>query len=143
MFDHPHEISQYQFVGNFHDYLHVKINFITHFVLNIFQRNSNLAISGNMGRPRHTHLNDSINLIAGKKSTLSFTFSLRYWKNIAKFLFWIFWEYLATHTQNDDINLQKTSIFIYRQKINFITQIFLEISQRYANFLFWVLVLKL
>ena len=41
--------------------------------------------------------------------------------------------------QSDTSNLQKTFVFICRQKINFIAYGFLEILQRYANFLFWVL----
>ena len=32
-----------------------KINFITHFFLKILQRNSKLAIFGNLGMPDHTH----------------------------------------------------------------------------------------
>ena len=35
--------------------------------------------------------------------------------------------------------MQKTFVFICRQKINFIPHALLEILQRYANFLFWVL----
>ena len=34
-----------------------KINFITHFFLNILQRNSNRVILGNLVLPGHIHLN--------------------------------------------------------------------------------------
>ena len=44
---------------------------------------------------------------AGKKSTSSFTFSLRYCKDIVNMLFWVLWAYLVKHTQSDTINLQK------------------------------------
>ena len=65
-----------------------KINFITHFFLNILQRKSNLIILGNIGVPGHTpktivsiwrkpHC-----LNVGKNSTSSFRFSLRCWKDL-------------------------------------------------------------
>ena len=56
MLDHPNQKSYYQFVGNFHAYLHVKINFITPFFLQILQRNSNLVILSHLGMSGHTHL---------------------------------------------------------------------------------------
>ena len=34
-------------------------------------------------------------------------FFLIYWKNITKFLFWVFWICLATSTKKDNTNLQK------------------------------------
>ena len=46
------------------------------------------------------------------------TFSLRYCKDIANWLFWVLWACLATYTQSDTINLKKTFMFICRQKIN-------------------------
>ena len=54
--------------------------------------------------------------ICRQKSTSSFTFSLRYCKDIANFLFWVLWTYRATHTQNDTENLKKT--FVYLQAKN-------------------------
>ena len=45
----------------------------------------------------------------------------------AKFLFWVFWASLVGHTQNDSINLQKTSMFICIPKTNFIIHFFLDI----------------
>ena len=38
-------------------------------------------------------------LSAGKKSISSFTFSLRYYKNIANLLFWVLWVCLTLHIQ--------------------------------------------
>ena len=46
---------------------------------------------------------------------------------------------LATHSQSDTVNLKKTFVSIYKQKINFIPHVFLEILQMHENFLFWVL----
>ena len=46
---------------------------------------------------------------------------------------------LAYATQSDTINLLKTFAVICRQKINLILHAFLEILQRYAKFLFWIL----
>ena len=86
-----------------------------------------IAISRNLWR-----------LSVGKSSSSSFMFSLRYYKDIANILFWILWAYLVTQTQSDTINLEKTLVFICRQKTNFNPHAFLEILQRYAN-LFWVL----
>ena len=40
---------------------------------------------------------------------------------------------------NPNWYLRKTFVFIYKHKINFTLHAFLEILQRYANFLFWVL----
>ena len=55
-------------------------------------------------------------VFAGKKSTLSFTFSLGYWKEIANLLFLVVSACLASHTQSDAICLHKTFAFICRQK---------------------------
>ena len=82
------------------------------------------SISGNLGP-----------LSTGKKTTSSLTFSLRYCKDIANLLFQLLWACLGTHTQSEIINLQKAFVFICRQKFNFIPHAFLEILQRYTNFL--------
>ena len=42
MLDHPHQKPYFQFVGNFHNYLHVKNQLHHHFVLTILQRYANL-----------------------------------------------------------------------------------------------------
>ena len=44
-------------------------------------------------------------------------FSLRYCKGIANLLFWVLEAYLALHNQSDSMKLQKTFMFICRQKI--------------------------
>ena len=56
-------------------------------------------------------------LSACKKLTSSFTFSLRYYKDIANLLFWVLWACLAMHTHSDTINLKKNFTFINKQKI--------------------------
>ena len=65
-------------------------------------------------------------------------FSLRFCKDIVNWLFLVLWARLSMHTQSDTIILQKTFVFICRQKINFIPHASMRILQRYAN-LFWVL----
>ena len=60
-------------------------------------------------------------LPACKKSTSSFTFYLRYCREMANVLFWVNWACLAKHTFDN-----------YQQgKINSILYVFLEILQRY------------
>ena len=97
-----------------------KINFITHFFLKIFQRNSKLVILGNLDMSGHTpKMIVSIwgniwYLSAGKKATPSFTFSLShffYCKDIVN-LFWVLWTSLAMNTESDTINLLKPFVFI-------------------------------
>ena len=119
-----------------------KINFITHFFLKILERNSKLVILSNLDMTRQPKVIVSIwrnRPSADKKSTSSFTFSLRYCKDTVNLFFWVIWACLATHNQSDNINLWKTFVLICRQKINFIPHAFLEILQRYANFSFWIL----
>ena len=64
--------------------------------------------------------------------------SLRYCKDLVNWLFLVLCACLATFTQSDTTILQKTFVFICRQKLNLIPHPFMEILQRYAN-LFWVL----
>ena len=94
----------------------------------VLQRNSKFVILGNLGMPGHT-LKMMIAIwknlwrlyIVGKRlSSLSSRLSsLRYYKDIVNFLFWVIWTCLAKQTQKDTINLKKTFVFIFRQKINF------------------------
>ena len=50
---------------------------------------------------------------------------------------------MPVHTNlNDSINLKKALMFICRQKINYILQVFLEKCRDIANLLFWVLRIK-
>ena len=83
-----------------------------------------------------------------KKPTSSFAFFLRYCKYVTNMLFWVLWACLGMgtvwyyhfrDTQSDRTTLQKAFAFVSRQKINFIPYVFLEILQRYANFLFCIL----
>ena len=53
--DCSHQKSQFTFLGNFHAYMHAKINFITHFFLKTLLRNNKLAILSNLGMPGYTH----------------------------------------------------------------------------------------
>ena len=130
-----------------------QINVITHFFIKILQRNSKLVILGNLGTPRPPKKLASTwrnlwCLSARKKNQLhSFFFP---W-HIAKILqiccsgnFGQSTAYsgcfgLLTYTQNDTSTLQKAFVFNCRPKSNFILHVFLEVLQRYANFLFWVL----
>ena len=123
-----------------------KINFITQF-FKILQRNTKLAFFG-WFRHAWSHTPKMIiaiwryllHISVGKRSSSSFRFSLRYYKDIVNLMFWVLWACLTTQTQNDTINLKKTFVFICRQKINFSpSHAFLEILRRYGNFLFCVL----
>ena len=51
-----------------------------------------------------------------KKWTSSLTSFLKYWKEIANLLIWVFCICLFTHTQNDSNSLEKTLYFICRPK---------------------------
>ena len=72
----------------------------------------------------------------GKKSTSSFTFFLRYWKDIANLLFRVLWACLALYTQSDAKNLQK-GFCVYLQGKNQLHHPYF--SGDIANFLFWIL----
>ena len=81
-------------IGNFHPY--IKTNYITHFFLNILQRNIKLVILGNLGMSDHKQLRyyyefeETFDVyLQDKKSTLSFRFSLRYCKDIGNLIFWV------------------------------------------------------
>ena len=97
MLVHPHQKSLYQFEGNFHAYLHAKKS--TPVYLETFQINSKFVFSAIWAcLVKHNDTKDLKNLSSGKKSILSFGFSLRYCKGIANLLFRIPWEWQATHT---------------------------------------------
>ena len=99
MLVHPHQKSLYQFEGNFHAYLHAKKSTPVYFSLETFQINSKFVFSAIWGcLVKHNDTKDLKNLSSGKKSILSFGFSLRYCKGIANLLFRIPWEWQATHT---------------------------------------------
>ena len=73
----------------------------------ILQRNCKLIIFSNFTMPGHTHLKwlyqfykETFDVyLQVKKSTSSFTFSLRYCKDIANLLFWVIW-YVWLRTSN-------------------------------------------
>ena len=71
-----------------------------------------------------------------KRSTSSFTFSLQYCKDILKLLHWVLWA--CVNTPKLILSTCRKLVFICRQKINFISHVFLGILERYTN-LFWVL----
>ena len=73
-------------------------------------------------------------LSAGKKSTSSFMFSLRYCKDIVNWLFLVLWACLANYFQSDMPSCRKLLCL----SAGFISHALIEILQRYAN-LFWVL----
>ena len=66
-------------------------------------------------------------LSSGKKVGFIPYVFLEVMQKYAYFLFWVLWACLATHTQNDSINLYKTSMFFCMPKINFIIHFFFEV----------------
>ena len=91
-----------------------KINFILHVFLEILQRHCKLS---------HAFL--------------------EIFQRYGNFLFWVIWTCLVTQTQDDTINLLKTSVFTCMPKIYFIIHFFLEIlhSKESCNWLkaFWLI----
>ena len=75
------------------------------------------------------NLKETFMLTCTQKFKLITLFSLWYCKKIANTIFWVNWACLVTHAQNDGINFKKYLMFICRQKIDFVLQVFLEISQ--------------
>ena len=59
----------------------------------------------------------------------SLLFFLRYCKDIKNLLFWLFGACFTMTSKNNTTNLQKTLMFIFMQKIIFISHFFLEILQ--------------
>ena len=133
MLDHPHQNHCLNMQETLMLICMQTINFITHFLLNILQRNSKLVILGNLGMPGYVHLKDSINLqktfafnCKQKINFISDVFREKL-QRYANFLFWVLWACLVSKTQNDSINLQKTSRSICMPKVNFIIHFFLGI----------------
>ena len=62
-----------------------------------------------------------------KKSTSSLTSFLRYCKDFADMLYWVFWACLANTTENGSINLWTSLKSTFLQKIKFIPPFFPEI----------------
>ena len=61
---------------------------------------------------------------------------MRYCKDIAYMLFWVFWKCLAAPIKCNSINLQKPLMFICA-KSQFISHFFLEILQRFCKLAFF------
>ena len=128
MLDLPYQKPYYQLIKNVYAYLHAK----THFFLKTLQRNSKLVVFG------HTHLKWQYQFEEifdvyqqAKKSNFSL-FSLRYCKlTILGTLSMLGFANPKWYHQ-----LTENFCFINKQNNNFISQVFLEILQRYENFLF-------
>ena len=73
-----------------------------------------------------------------KKLTSSLTPFLIHCKEIPNLLFRVIWACLATHTQNDSINLKKPLMSIYKQKKNSSVTFSLRYCKDMVN-LFWIL----
>ena len=70
---------------------------------------------------------------ACKKSSSYLPSFLWFCKDIANLLFWVLWACLAMASKNNGINLLKTLMFIFMQKIKFTPHLFLEILLRYCK----------
>ena len=112
-----------------------KIKFILHVFLDILQRYCKLIVSGTLGMPgnrnpkRYCQLEENFRVYLQAKNPKNLPcFS----GDIAKINKLVILGTLGTtclvaHTQNDSINLYKTSMFICKPKIDFIIHFFLEI----------------
>ena len=125
-----------------------RVNFITQFFLNILQRNSKLVILGNLGMSGHTPKmikaiwRNLWPLSVGKSSSSSFTFSLRYYKGIVNFFLGGGRGTLGMPGYSNPKRYYQRveNLRVHLQAKNQIhPHTFLEILQRYANFLCWVL----
>ena len=118
MLDHLHRNHSINSLQAFMLIRMQKINFITNFFHKILQRNSKLVTLGNLGMPGHTHLKwwyqfeETFDVyLQAKQLTSSFTFSLRYCKDIINLLFWekkaVSYYLNWTDVQTDDTEIQK------------------------------------
>ena len=124
-----------------------KINFILYVFLEILQRCCKLVVLGTLGIPGYVHPNWYYQLVetfvfisAGKKNQIHPPcFSGDIAKICKLFFFLVLWACLITHTQNDSINLYKTSVFSGMSKIHFIVHFFLEILhfKEFCNLIGW------
>ena len=110
------------------------INFILDIFLEILQRYCEIIVLGTLVMPDYTNIKwyyqfvENFCLFAGKKTT-SAPPPLSFSGDIAKIcanLCWVLWSCLVAHTQND-ISLQKTSMFTCMPKKTFSIHFFLEI----------------
>ena len=77
-------------------------------------------------------------LCEGKKSTSSFKFSLRYYKDIVNLLFWVHWACLGYAHPKWYYQLVENFCLYLHVKNQVHPPSFSEILRRCANFLFWV-----
>ena len=120
-----------------------KIQLYTHFFLKYhkdFAKTCYFGYFGNAWPCRARFIGSTCrkvwSLSACKKSTSSLPSFWRYCKNVTNLLFWVLWAYLA---MTSNFRLQKTLMFIFMQKIIFITHLFLKYYKDIAKLLFLVL----
>ena len=110
-----------------------KINFILYVFLEILQTYCKPVILGSYCVPGYTlpnryyQLAESHCIYQKAKNQLHPHVLLKILQRYVNFLFCLLWACLPMHTQNDSINLQNTSMFICKPKINFIIPFLLEI----------------
>ena len=124
-----------------------KIKFILHVFLKILQRHCKLIAFGTLGMPGYANPKWNYQLVQNFRVYLQaknqlqpppYAF-LEILQRYANFLFWVLWACLVAHTQNDSINLYKTSMFICMPKINFVIHFLLEILhlKKSSNLIDW------
>ena len=110
-----------------------KIKLILHIFLEILQRYCKLAVLGTLGVPGYVNpkwyyqLKENFRVYCRQNIKFTPPPFLEILQRYTNFLFWVPWACLVAHTQNESINLQKTSMLICMPKINFINHFFLEI----------------
>ena len=121
-----------------------KINFILLVFFEILQRYCKLIVFGNLGLSGYAHSKWYYHLVENfcvyLQAKINFILHA-IMKMLHRYvnLFWVLWACLVTLTQNDSITSQKTSMFIFMQKIKFIIQLFLTILhfKESCNLLGW------
>ena len=121
-----------------------KINFILLVFFEILQRYCKLTVFGNLGLSGYAHSQWYYHLVENfcvyLQAKINFILHA-IMKMLHRYvnLFWVLWACLVTLTQNDSITSQKTSMFIFMQKIKFIIQLFLTILhfKESCNLLGW------
>ena len=121
-----------------------KINFILLVFFEILQRYCKLIVFGNLGLSGYAHSKWYYHLVENfcvyLQAKINFILHA-IMKMLHRYvnLFWVLWTCLVTLTQNDSITSQKTSMFIFMQKIKFIIQLFLTILhfKESCNLLGW------
>ena len=86
-----------------------------------------LGMSGYAHLKRYYHLVENFCLSGWQKINFVSHAFLEKLQRYQNFLFWVLWVCMATQTQNDSINFQKTSMSICMPKMNFTIHFCLEI----------------